>query len=437
MVGAKVLNVYKRWWFLSFAFLLGNASLSWAYLSRQEAFSQTFDLVWSTVHESHWDETFGGLDWEAIRDDYRPKLKRVRNRTQLVSLLQSMLNELELSHFKILSSYAELEDKYPRGGYVGLDLKYRDGRAYVVRVAPGSPAEEAGIEVGWRLKSIHRRTIKGLAGPYARRNIPEKMKNFYIERYLNEVIQGGTEKRIRTDWYPPSRRALKVYMQPIPDTRPLSGSVGYLSSQRIEYEQHYLENGVLYIRFNYFIPDLMDDIRQSIQEADGEAKGIILDLRSNLGGLSVLATGITGLLVDTPTNLGKLVMKKGYMTYQGYPQRKRYSGPLAILIDGASASTSEMLAVGLQEAGRAKVFGEISLGQSLPSLFKKLPSGDILQYAVGDYLTQGGYRIEKNGVVPDKILEPSFEQLAQGLDLALMEASQWIEQQVLEIEDAS
>lgn len=400
--------------------------VAYGYMSQQEAFVQTFDLVWSTVHESHWDENFGGKDWSAVGEKYRPLLKKVDSRAELVLVLQGMLDELELSHYKILSSFAGPEDKYPRGGYVGLELKYLDGRAYVVRVAPGSPAEAAGVKVGWRLKSIHRRSVKGLTASILRSRLPDNLKEFHIQRYLNDVIQGGTIKRIRSDWYPPGKRALKVYMNPIADTRELSDPVGYLPAHRIEFEQSYLTGNILYLRFNAFVPNLMADLRDSLEEAAGNADGVIIDIRSNVGGLSILATGITGLLVDEPTNLGKLFLRKGYLTYQGFPQRKRFSGPIAILIDGKSASTSEMLAAGLQETGRARVFGEISLGQSLPSLFKKLPTGDVFQYAVGDYLTPGGYRIEKNGVVPDEVLIPSFDQLEQGIDLPLERARNWI-----------
>ena len=427
--------MYRKFKYLIRALLLtvvlsvfGTASL-FGYLTRQEAFSQSFDLVWSTVHESHWDETFGGHDWEKVRTKYRPKLRQVKNRTELVNLLQAMVNELELSHYRIMSHYSKEPDKYPRGGFVGLNLKYLEGRVYVTHVAPGSPADLAGIEVGWRLKSIHRKSVKGLTSSILRRNIPDKLKYFHIDRYLNEVIQGGANKRIRSDWYPQGKRAVKLYMNPIADSRELSDPVGYMPSQRIEYSQVYMPFEVLYIRFNYFLPILMSDIRDAIQSAEGKASGIVLDLRSNVGGLSVMATGITGLLVDEPTNLGKLILRKGHLTYQGYPQAMRFSGPVAILVDSGSASTTEMLAVGLQEAGRARVFGEPSIGQALPSLFKILPSGDVFQYAVGDYITPSGYRIEKNGVVPDEFLKPSFEELENGIDLPLDRATAWILEQ--------
>lgn len=424
---------------MAIGFLLLVAVDSQAFLSRQEAFDQTFDMVWSTVNESHWDENFGGLDWEDIREKYFPRVKEARDRGELAKLLQSMLNELELSHYRILSSSSEPLDSYPRGGFTGLELKYLEGRAYVTRVVPQSPAAEEGIQVGWRLKAIHGRSVKMLTQFLHQNGLSRREETFYIEHYLNELIQGGTAKRIRTDWYPPGKRATKRYLQPIPDKRDLSAAVGYLPSQRIEYESRHLKNGILYLRFNAFVPDLMDDIRDEITNASSDMRGIILDLRRNLGGLAVMASGITGLLVDEPMNLGKLVMKRGYSTYQGYPQTRRFSGPVAILVDGSSASTTEILAGGLQEAGRARIFGETTFGQSLPSLFKKLPSGDVLQYAVGDYLTPGGYRIEKNGVVPDEVEIPQFRDLEQGRDLPLERAIEWLngETQVNEKQDAA
>jgi len=78
-----------------------------------------------------------------------------------------------------------------------------------------------------------------------------------------------------------------------------------------------------------------------------------------------------------------------------------------------------MLAASLQETGRARIFGEPSLGESLPSLFRILPSGDVFQYAIGDYHTPNGFRIEKNGVLPDQLVVPTAEDLKAGRDLPL------------------
>jgi len=98
-----------------------------------------------------------------------------------------------------------------------------------------------------------------------------------------------------------------------------------------------------------------------------------------------------------------------------------------VLIDCGSASTSEIMAAGLQEAKRARVFGETSPGAALPSLFKALPTGDLLQYAIADLQTPLGVLIEGRGVVPDEIVSRTLADLAGGRDPVLEAARRWLE----------
>ena len=79
-----------------------------------------------------------------------------------------------------------------------------------------------------------------------------------------------------------------------------------------------------------------------------------------------------------------------------------YKGPVAILVDGMTGSASECFSGGLQSLGRARVFGQTSMGQALPALFDRLPNGDVLIHAWGDFVTGTGVRIEGRGVVPGR-----------------------------------
>jgi len=107
-----------------------------------------------------------------------------------------------------------------------------------------------------------------------------------------------------------------------------------------------------------------------------------------------------------------------------------FAGPLAILIDNTSASTSEVFAAGLQAIGRAKIFGQRSMGAVLPSLMDELPNGDVLQHAFADFVVSGtGVRLEGRGVVPDEIVELSREDLLEGRDPTLDAAVEWIVRQ--------
>jgi carboxyl-terminal processing protease len=110
-----------------------------------------------------------------------------------------------------------------------------------------------------------------------------------------------------------------------------------------------------------------------------------------------------------------------------FPRPAPFRGPLAILVDGCSASTAEILAAGMQDLKRARVFGMRSAGAALPSVFERLPNGDGFQYAIANYISEGGKQLEGAGVIPDEIAGPSRRELLEGRDPALDRALAWIE----------
>ena len=99
--------------------------------------------------------------------------------------------------------------------------------------------------------------------------------------------------------------------------------------------------------------------------------------------------------------------------------------PLAILVDQTSYSASEIFAAAMQAIGRARVFGQQTPGGALPAMLRALPNGDVLEYAIGDFVTATGQRIEGNGVVPDHVVAPSRASLAAGKDVVLDAAVEW------------
>jgi carboxyl-terminal processing protease len=104
-----------------------------------------------------------------------------------------------------------------------------------------------------------------------------------------------------------------------------------------------------------------------------------------------------------------------------------FGGPVAILVDSLTGSASECFAGGMQSIGRARVFGQRSMGQALPALFDRLPNGDTLIHAYGDFVTANGTRLEGRGVVPDEEVPLTREDLLAGRDAALERALHWID----------
>ncbi len=94
-----------------------------------------------------------------------------------------------------------------------------------------------------------------------------------------------------------------------------------------------------------------------------------------------------------------------------------------------SASATECFAGGLQDLGRARIFGRTSMGQALPASTKRLANGDVLEYVIGDFVTSTGRSLEGRGVVPDEIQPLSIASLQAGVDDPLRAALAWIDRE--------
>jgi carboxyl-terminal processing protease len=168
-----------------------------------------------------------------------------------------------------------------------------------------------------------------------------------------------------------------------------------------------------------------------------DADGIVIDLRGNPGGLAAMIMGIAGHFVTDHAILGVMKTRDSELRFAANPRlatasgtrTEPYAGPLAILVDGMTGSASECFAGGMQSLGRARVFGETSMGQALPALFDRLPNGDVLIHAWGDFVTGSGVRIEGRGVVPDDPVAMSRAALLAGHDLPLEAALRWVDSQ--------
>ncbi len=151
------------------------------------------------------------------------------------------------------------------------------------------------------------------------------------------------------------------------------------------------------------------------------AKAVIIDLRGNPGGQGAVAIPIAARLVDKPLTLGTLQFRDFAQTFIASPSLgvKPFTGPLVILTDEGTASTAEIFAAGLQEAGRAQVVGDTSLGAVLPSQVESLPAGAVIQYVVADFKTPKGVLLEGRGVQPNRRVVETRAALLSGRDPVL------------------
>jgi carboxyl-terminal processing protease len=124
-----------------------------------------------------------------------------------------------------------------------------------------------------------------------------------------------------------------------------------------------------------------------------------------------------------------MFMRDATLNFVINPRAEVFSGPVAVLVDGNSASTAEIFAGGLQDLGRARVFGTRSAAAALPSVFTSLPTGDGFQYAIAGYISQGGKSLEGEGVTPDEEVKLTKQGLLAGHDAVIDAALAWIRKQ--------
>lgn len=420
---------------------------------------KAFRIVWETVNNEHFDSTFGGVDWEAVRVRYAPRVMKVRSDQELHNLLQAMLNELRQSHFAILppDQIPRLKPKRARakkvGGAetgasdllideaenegdnelatrmtngIGVDVRILDGQVVLTRITPTSPAARAGLRPGFILKSIDDVSLESMLKFVSEKTLTPAIHMRLRRRILVDYLGGeqGTEVRLSYVDEQNLERQLVIKRERLTGT--LSPAFGNLPPFYTEFETRRLPGEIGYLRFDVFTPQVAEKICGAIK-AMRDATALIIDLRGNPGGVMGTASGVAGLLISKTGLVGVLRTRKGQLPIPAFPQRSIFKGAVVVLIDRLSASTAEVLAAALQESGRATVVGERSAGVVLGADIIKLPTGALFQYARTGFVTSKGATLEGKGVSPDVEKRLDRSSLLKGQDDQLQEAVRQIE----------
>lgn len=384
---------------------------------------QSFEKVWTTVYEKHFDPTFGGVDWRKMREIYEPQALAAKSDAAFNKVLNQMLGELKLSHFAVYTPPAA--DSKFADGVTGIALKWIDNQPVINRVSAGSSAEQAGIKTGYVIKKVGDKTVGELLAPleksFAERNLTDAQKNLYRQFTLLGFVDGDASAQVKVEALNGQNQTQTFTMARTERKSEMSEAMGNFPPQEVIFEAKRLENNIGYVRFNIWVVPQMPKIREAVRSMK-DAPGIIFDLRGNPGGIGGMAPGIAGYLTDRQFSLGTMKTRANETKFVAYPQTAAYTGKIVIITDGGSASTSEVFAAGMQENDRATVVGERSAGQILVSLFEKLPTGAIFQYAVSDYKSPKNILIEGRGVIPDAEIKLTRRTLLENRDVQLEEA---------------
>jgi carboxyl-terminal processing protease len=395
----------------------------------------TFDAAWTIVRDSHFDPGMNGVDWNALRTELRPRAAAAKDPGELRSILRDMLSRLGQSHFAVIPGSPDgvMKAALDMSGDTGVDVRLVEESLIVNTVDAGSSAAKAGVKPGWKLVSVTGRRLEPLLS-----ELPQepRLRNVEAWRIAQERLRGPAGTIVPAMFEDPAGTLHDVTLQRQPESgEPVT--IGHLPTMfvRVESERRKTPGGASagVIRFNVWMTAVDREFQRAI-DSHRNADGIVVDLRGNPGGLAAMLMGISGHFVNDRLSLGTMKTRDTELRFAANPRKvnaagervEPYAGPVAILVDALSGSASECFTGGMQGIKRARVFGQVTMGQALPALFRKLPNGDVLIHAYGDFVAADGTRLEGRGVIPDEIVPLTRASLAAGEDATMDAALAWI-----------
>lgn len=342
---------------------------------------------WRLVNQGYVDpDRLESIDWRRLR---QKTLERpITTSIEAYAAIEAMLAPIGDPYTRLLrpGAYAALRsDTHGTVSGVGLQLGLAEGGRGIVVIAPldDSPAAEAGIAAGWRVVAVDGRDAAELG----------------LERTVTS-LRGAPESEVLLRLRPPAEPEREVVLKRRKvDLRPVR-------VRRVREGSHTI--GVL--RITQFSEPVPEQVRLALQGLSGNGgeppvEGLLLDLRNNPGGLVSAGVAVADAFLDgAPIVVTR--ERDGINAPLQAGRGELYGGPMLTLVNGGTASASEILAGALQDADRSLLAGSRTFGKGLIQSLLPLGDGSGLAITVARYVTPRGRDIQDQGIEPDLLLEP-------------------------------
>ncbi len=430
---------------------------------------ESFDFAWRKIADTFWDEEMGGVDWQAVGDELRPRAREAADARELREVVQEMLSRLGQSHFGVLpgtrsagggrepaaSDHGDGAGCTPAlmrtvtgdGGSSasdagpGFEVRFLDQVPVVSRVEVGSAADRDGLTSGAELVRIGDQGLAALSRCFELESLDSRVADLVRARAVDGLLFGAPGDPVEVEFADGAGGRFVLALERAHHPDAVAIGFGNLPPMQYVFETEEVETTggrVLAVRFNVWMVPVVEAFETAVygDPAAGSSAfdGLLIDLRGNPGGVAGTAVGIAGYLMEERVSLGSMLHRGSNLRLPVYPRRislgseklEVFGGPVAVLTDGGSASTSEIFAAGLQDHGRVRVFGEPTAAAALPAVIERMPNGDLLMHAIADFLRPNGERVEGRAVVPESLVPLTREGLLSGRDEPREAALAWI-----------
>lgn len=326
------------------------------------------------------DETYKGLKLfsdviELVEKNY---VDEVDTKELIQKAVQGMVSSLD-PHSALLppEAFEELQiGTHGEFGGIGIVITMQKGVVTVISPIEGTPAYKAGIKAGDKIIKVDGELTKDMMLWEA----VKKMRGPKGKPVVITIIREGVSKPI--------------------DFKLIRDIIPVISVKSLV-----LQPGYGYIWITNFQDNTTDELKLALAELESGSvplKGLILDLRDNPGGLLAQSISVTDLFLEK----GKIVSIKGRLRehtkiFRAYPNEVKRDYPIVVLINGGSASASEIVAGALQDHKKAIIIGTTSFGKGSVQTVEALRDGYGLKFTIARYYTPSGRSIQAQGIIPD------------------------------------
>lgn len=316
--------------------------------------------------------------FNAVKDAY---VEPVDDRKLMHSAIRGLLLDLDPHSAYFDKQDAEEFDEQATGRYAGIGVELLaepDSTLRVIAPIDDTPAQRAGIRAGDLIVAVDGKPLPGEDSMSPLRGEPGSKVRLTL-------VREGRAKPFDVDLVRETIRIASV-------------------------KSRLLEPGYGYVRISAFQADTGADFQKQVDalQARGKLRGLVLDLRSNPGGLLTAAVQVADDLLDK----GTIVSTRGRIPisdteFKATPGDRLGGAPVVVLVDAGSASASEVLAGALHDNQRARIVGSRTFGKGSVQTVLPLDNGDSVKLTTARYYTPSGKSIQASGIVPDVAFDPA------------------------------
>ena len=343
--------------------------------------------LWETIKENYYDPTLNHQAWSRWKNHYHGKIKTDEDAKVAVQTMLESLND-PYSRYMSKSEYADQNSSInSKITGIGVNIATNSGKVQIISVMEGTPAQYANLQNGDIITAIDGKDVNGLPLSDVA-NMVRGPENTFVDLTILRGKDKFTKKVIRKEI-------------------------------KIKTVRSSLDKNIGYIQIMTFIGSTTPNEFLEALEKTKKADGLILDLRGNTGGLLPNAIFIANLFIPKG-NLVSIVGRNGYK-YDIYAQDTEFNinKPMIVLVDGASASASEILSGALKDYKKAKLLGSQTYGKGMVQKIIPLPNETGLNLTIAKYLTPNGTDINKKGITPDIEVNFTMEDVKKQNDVQL------------------